>query len=163
MRVIHGPRGIGKGGALAPSTLGDMPVNMLHRTLFVLCIALGSVAGCNRDVAVPASSDPAGKDLVEGAVVAAAESAGGIRLYKIVHVDDYPEPAGPEYHMIAYDPKVPTFQDAANLWKHKRGEMTVALDHVFVRLVNFGKRDHRVLFVEKVTEEEKGPYLKARR
>ncbi|MDI3287888.1 hypothetical protein [Polyangium sp. 15x6] len=136
---------------------------MLRRALLVLCMALGSVAACNRDVSVPASSDPNGKDLVEGAVVAAAESSGGIRLYKIVHVDDYPEPAGPEYHMIAYNPKVPTFQDAANLWKHKRSEVTVALDHIFVRLVSFGKRDHRVLFVEPVTDEEKAPYLKAKR
>ncbi|MRG95959.1 hypothetical protein [Polyangium spumosum] len=136
---------------------------MLRRVLLVSCLALGSVAACNRDVPVPASSDPEGKDLVTGAVVAAAESSGGVRLYKIVHVDDYPEPAGPEYHMIVYEPKAPTFQDAANMWKYKRNEVTVKLDHIFVRLVNFGKRDHRVLFVEPVTDEEKAPYLKARR
>ncbi|TKD12329.1 hypothetical protein [Polyangium fumosum] len=136
---------------------------MLRRALLVLCMALGSVAACNRDVPVPAASDPDGKDLVQGAVVAATESSGGIRLYKIIHVDDYPEPAGPEYHMIAYNPKVPTFQDAANLWKHKRSEVTVAIDHIFVRLVSFGKRDHRVLFVEPVTDEERAPYLKAKR
>ena len=89
--------------------------------------------------------------------------AGGFRLYKIVHVDDYPEPAGPEYHMIAYDPKVVTYQDAANLWKFKRGDVKIALDHIFVRLANFGKRDHRVLVVEPVTDEERAPYLKSKR
>jgi hypothetical protein len=136
---------------------------MLRRALFALCIALACVPACKRDVPVPAASDPEGKDMVKGAVVAAVESSGGVRLYKIVHVDDYPEPAGPEYHMIAYDPKTPTFQDAANLWKYKRDDVKVALDHIFVRFVNFDKRDHRVLFVEPVTDEERAPYLKARR
>jgi hypothetical protein len=136
---------------------------MLRRAMLVLCMTLATLPACHRDAPVPASSDPEGKDLVEGAVVAAAESSGGIRLYKIVHVDDYPEPAGPEYHMIAYDPKGVTFQDAANLWKFKRGDVKVALDHIYVRFANFGKRDHRVLAVEPVTDEEKKPYLKARR
>jgi hypothetical protein len=132
--------------------------------LMALCIGLaGAAAGCSRNAPVPESSDPEGKDLVEGAVVAAVESSGGVRLYKIVHADDYPDPAGPEYHMIAYDPKTPTFQDAANLWKFKRNDVKIALDHILVRLVNFGKRDHRVLVVEPVTDVEKAPYLKARR
>jgi len=135
---------------------------MLRATLIALCLALAGAPACHRDAPVPAASDPDGKDLVKGAVVAAAESSGGIRLYKIVHVDDYPEPAGPEYHMIAYDPKVVTFQDAANLWKYKRGDVKVAMDHIFVRLVHFGKRDHRVLIVEDVSDEEAKPYLKTR-
>jgi hypothetical protein len=132
--------------------------------LMALCIGLaGAAAGCSRDAPVPAASDPTGKDLVDGAVVAATESSGGVRLYKIIHADDYPDPAGPEYHMVAYDPKVATFQDAANLWKHRRGEVKVALDHILVRMVHFIKRDHRVLTVEPVTDAEKAPYLKARR
>jgi hypothetical protein len=65
--------------------------------------------------------------------------------------------------MIAYDPKVVTFQDAANLWSFRRKETKVVLDHILVRMVNFIKRDHRVLTVEPVTDEEKAPYLKARR
>jgi len=130
--------------------------------MLVLCLALAGLPACKHDAPVPESSDPQGKDLVEGAVVAAVESSGGVRLYKIIHVDDYPEPAGPEYHMIAYNPKTPTFQDAANLWKHRRNEVTIALDHIFVRLVSFGKRDHRVLAVEPVTDAEKQPYLKAK-
>ena len=137
---------------------------MLRRAFVVVSLTLAvSAAACNREIPIPTSSDPEGKDLVEGAVVAAAESSGGVRLYKIVHVDDYPKPAGPEYHMIAYDPKVPTFQEAARLWKQRRGEVTVVLDHMFVRMVGFIKRDHRVLFIEAVTEEERKPYLKALR
>lgn len=140
------------------------PETMTRRALLALLLATtAALPACSRDVPVPSASDPQGKDLVEGAVVAAAESTGGIRLYKIVHVDDYPEPAGPEYHMIAYDPKTQTFQEAANLWKHRRGDVKVALDHIFVRMVGFLPRDHRVLFVEPVTDEEKAPYLKARR
>jgi hypothetical protein len=132
--------------------------------LMALCIGLfGAAAGCNRDAPVPASSDPTGKDLVDGAVVAAVESSGGVRLYKIVHADDYPEPAGPEYHMIAYSPKGTTFQDAANLWKFRRKDVKIELNHILVRQVNFMKRDHRVLLVEPVSEEERAPYLKARR
>ena len=131
--------------------------------LMALCVGLsGTAVGCHRDAPVPSSSDPTGKDLVEGAVVAAMESGGGVRLYKIVHADDYPDPAGPEYHMIAYDPKVVTFQDAANLWKFRRKDTKVALDHLLVRMVNFIKRDHRVLVVEPVSDEEKAPYLKTR-
>jgi len=125
-------------------------------------MSLATLPACKRDAPVPATSDPEGKDIVEGAVLAAAESSGGYRLYKVVHVDDLPDPAGAEYHMIAYDPKTPTLQDAANLWKYKRGDVKVAIDHILVRLVNFGKRDHRTLFVEPVTDEEKAPYIKTR-
>jgi hypothetical protein len=136
---------------------------MLGRVLLVLCLGLASATGCHRDAPVPESFDPQGKDLVQGAVVAAVEASGGVRLYKIIHVDDYPLPAGPEYHMIAYDPKVATFQDAANLWKFKRGDVKIALDHIFVRLVNFEKRDRRVLVVEPVTDDEKKPYQNSKR
>src|SRR5690348_8182076 len=99
---------------------------MLRRSWLVLCtlsLAIATLPACKRDMPVPSASDPDGKDLVKGAVVAAAESSGGYRLYKIIHVDELPEPAGPEYHMIAYDPKTPTLQDAANLWKYKRGDV----------------------------------------
>ncbi len=64
--------------------------------------------------------------------------------------------------MIAYEPKGITFQDAANLWKFRRKDVKVTIDHMLVRYVNFGKRDHRVLTVEPVTDEEKAPYLKSR-
>jgi hypothetical protein len=108
---------------------------------------------------VPTSSDPQGKDLVEGAVVAATESSGGMRLYKILHVDELPEPFGRQLHMIAYDPKAKTFEEAAAI--RRKGDMTVALDHIVVAVINFLPRDHRVIAVEPITDAENEPYLKA--
>jgi hypothetical protein len=129
--------------------------------LTLLLCGLSLVPACDEPIPpVPASSDPEGKDFVKGAVVAAAESSGGIRLYKVVHVDDYPKPLGWELHMIAYDPKASTFQDAAILWQKKTG-LTVALDYVNVRLVDFLPRDHRILKVEPVSDEEMKPYKRA--
>jgi hypothetical protein len=147
----------------------------LHGSAAMLCSGMRSIAvaaalcagvlllapACeNGAPPVPTSADPKGKDLVEGAVVAATESSGGIRIYKIVHVDELPEPFGWNLHMIAYDPKVQAFQEAADL--RKRGGMTVAKDYLLVRLVNFLPRDHRVIAREPVSEQEKAPYLKSR-
>lgn len=101
---------------------------------------------------IPASSDPAGKDLVEGAVVAAREQAGGIRLYKITHVEEMPAPLGSEYHMIAYDPKGDTYELAAKTWQ--KHEAKVVFEHLVVRDIHFIPREHRVLFVEPLTPEE---------
>ncbi len=131
---------------------------MLIRAVLAL-VLLSATAACSREqVPVPASSDPQGKDLVKGAVVAAAETSGGVRLYKIIHLDDYPDPVGYQLHMIAYDPKPKDFQEAANLWKHERNGFTVAKDWMDVALVLFIKRDHRVLAVEPVSDEELAPY-----
>jgi hypothetical protein len=113
--------------------------------------------GCNR---VPASSDPQGKDLVEGAVVTAEESIGGYRLYKILHVDDNPEPFGTEYHLVAYDPKAETLEQSAQIFR--QGNLQVALDHFEVQKAPFLKRNHRVLAVEPVTDAERAPYIKSR-
>ena len=109
---------------------------------------------------IPASSDPAGKDLVEGAVVAAREGTGGIRLYKVTHVDEMPEPLGYEYHMIAYDPKSDTFEQAAQTWKKR--ETKVIFEHLVVRDIHFLPRDHRVVFVEPLTDAERTTYTKSR-
>lgn len=127
-----------------------------------VCAGLLSLApACKRGAPpVPESSDPDGKDLVVGAVVAAAERSGGIRLYKIVDVEDLPEPLGPDLHMIAYDPKAQTFQEAAEL--RQKGGLTVAKDHITVRLVNFMPRDHRVIANETVSDEERAPYVRSR-
>ncbi|WP_437601507.1 hypothetical protein [Sorangium sp. So ce590] len=114
---------------------------------------------CNRTPPVPETSDPTGKDLVVGAVVAATEKVGGIRIYKIVEVEDLPEPFGRDLHMIAYDPKVQTFQEAAEL--RRKGQLTVAMDHMMVRLVNFMPRDHRVISNEPVSDDERAPYLRS--
>jgi hypothetical protein len=108
---------------------------------------------------IPASSDPKGKDIVEGAVIAAEESMGGIRLYKVTHVDDYPDPIGYEYHMIAYDPKCDTYEHCAVSWR--KHEATVNYEHLVVREVAFLPRDHRVLFVEPLTEPERATYTKS--
>lgn len=132
---------------------------MLIRAVLALVLLSFTPACSQEQVPVPASSDPHGKDLVEGAVVAAVESSGGVRLYKIIHVDDFPDPIGYHLHMTAYDPKPSDFQEAANMWKHKRKSFTVAKDWMDVALVLFIKRDHRVLSVEPVTDEEKAPYL----
>jgi len=136
--------------------------------LLPIAAAAAPLAGCGRSStsdapAIPASSDPEGKDLVEGAIVPALsvkEPSGGYRLYKIVHVDDYPDPIGFEYHMIAYDPKGATFEEAAKIWQ--KGDVRVVFDHVPVRQVDFIKRDYRVIKVEKVTDAEKASYLKSR-
>jgi hypothetical protein len=135
-------------------------LRMLKRLLVLMALAFAGVSCKDAPPPVPASSDPDGKDLVEGAVVAATEAAGGIRLYKIVHVDDYPDPIGYQIHMIAYEEKASTFPEAAAMWK--KGEMKVALNWMVVAMALFIKRDHRVLVVEKVTEAEMAPYLHAK-
>lgn len=132
---------------------------------FAPALFASPLLGCGRSSAsdtpaIPASSDPQGKDLVEGAIVTAQEQAGGYRLYKILHVDELPEPIGIEYHLLAYDPKADTIEASARLWK--QGQLKVALDHFEIRQMHFIKRDHRVLGVEPVTDAEKAPYLRAR-
>ena len=52
---------------------------MRMRPFVALAIA-ALAAACEATPPVPAASDPDGKDLVEGAVVAATESSGGVRL-----------------------------------------------------------------------------------
>jgi len=139
----------------------------IFRLLAVIALSLTSVStvACKsaqqEEIPIP-PPDPQGKDLVDGAIVAAAEKSGGIRLYKIIHVDDLPDPIGFEYHMIAYDPKVNTFQEAADLRKNHKDRMTVALAHLVAQQVPFMARDHRVIMVEPITEEERAPYTKSR-
>jgi hypothetical protein len=134
-----------------------MEAGMTVRPYAAVLAATLAFVGCKSAPTVPASSDPDGKDLVEGAVVAATEANGGVRLYKIVHVDDYPEPIGYEYHMIAYDPKAASYEEAAKLWTSP--EKQIALAHIEVRKIHFMPRDHRVLKVEPVSQAELQPYL----
>jgi hypothetical protein len=126
-----------------------------------IAIATALSAGCKGDTIPP--PDPKGKDIVAGAVVAAATSAEptpGLRIYKVLHVDDYPEPIGYNYHLAAYDPKAKTFEEAREI--RRRGKMKVVLGHLEVRAVDFLKRDHRVIAKEPLTEAELAPYEKAR-
>ena len=134
----------------------------LRTTLSILALTAASTLGtaCNKPIPPP---DPKGKDIVAGAVVAAvttAEKEPGIRTYKVVHVDDYPEPVGYNYHLIAYDPKAKTFEEAREL--RERGVMTVVLPHFEVRAMDFLPRDHRVIAIEPVSDQERAPYEKAR-
>jgi len=143
-----------------------MPPMRMHQSLALLAIVASSAAtsacgkgGAGSDQAIPpipASSDPAGKDIVEGAVIAAREKAGGIRLYKVTHVDDYPPPMGYEYHLIAYGPLSDSFENAAAMWRKR--EAKKVFDHLDVREVHFLPRDHRILFVEPLTDEERATY-----
>ncbi|MEO7329671.1 MAG: hypothetical protein ABI193_13915 [Minicystis sp.] len=143
-----------------------MKIGLPLVALALAALAASTLVGCGKSdppapsITVPTSSDPEGKDLVEGAVVAAEEQVGGMRLYKLIHVDDYPDPIGWEYHFVAYDPKAPTFEEAAKLWASRA--VKVANPHIEVRQVFFLPRSHRVLAVEPVTEAERSAYLKAR-
>jgi hypothetical protein len=105
---------------------------------------------------------PDGKEIVAGAVLAATESSGGIRLYKVVHVDDFPQPIGFEYHLIAFEPKAADWESVRPLWRQKKQKLTVFKDHVLVRKLNWLKRDYRVVTVEPVTPEDKVGYERDR-
>lgn len=127
----------------------------LSAVLLILpgCDSCGQGDGRSAPSPSPSSADPAGKDLVEGAVVAAAEKSGGIRLYKIAKINWFPDPVGEELEMLAYEPKSDTFEGAAKAWA--RGQLTVALPKVRVPKHVFVRRDHRVLVREEVTERER--------
>lgn len=138
----------------------------------LLALSVALAAGCGKgegsatsgaaDIPpIPATHHPKGEDIVVGAVVAATEKSGGIRLNKVVFVDDYPPPLDYEFHMIAYEPKAQTWEEAARMWKNK--EVKVIIPHFAVRRTDFMVRDYRVLFVEKVTPEEKAPYESSKR
>ncbi len=120
-------------------------------------LALGASDGCrckSRDVPpVPAASDPQGKDLVPGAIVAAVEKSGGIRLYKVVEVNWFPDPIGDELLMIAYEPKADTFEHARDLWIEH--DLTIVLPNVRVAKHMFMPRDHRIIASEPVSAEDK--------
>jgi hypothetical protein len=139
-----------------------MKVRALLLALSVLACACGKGEGGASDIPpIPSSHHPKGEDLVAGAVVAAAEASGGIRLNKIVHVDDFPAPLDYEFHMIAYDPKAQSWEEAARMWKSK--ELKVIIEHFSVQRANFLVRDYRVLHVEKVTAEERKAYESSKR
>jgi hypothetical protein len=132
----------------------------MARTIPLLLVLALAATGCDKPIPAP---DPDGKDIVAGAVVAAftlSEKEPGVRTYKVVHVDDYPQPVGYNYHLIAYDPKAPTFEDARDL--RGRGVLKVLMPHLEVRAADFLPRNHRVIGVEPVTPEERAPYERAR-
>jgi hypothetical protein len=130
----------------------------LRKTLAWLPLLL--LVACDKPLPPP---DPQGKDIVEGAIVAAATNAEptpGVRMYKVLHVDDYPEPVGYQYHLIVFDPKAPTFEAAREM--RARGQLKVINKHIEVRAQDFLPRDHRVIGKEPLSEDELKPYQEAR-
>jgi hypothetical protein len=130
-----------------------------YRTLAALGILVVTVGatGCKSKVEegppVPASSDPEGKDLVPGAVVAAVEKTGGVRLYKIIDSVYFPPPMSDELVMIAYHEKGDDFRQAASLWSG--GKLNVALSQVRVQRHLFRTRDYRILATVPVTDADR--------
>lgn len=138
----------------ALTTLSALPA-------LVALTALASGLSACKEPPLPMPA-PDGKDIVAGAVLAATESSGGIRLYKVVHVDDFPQPIGFEYHLIAFEPKAADWESVRPLWRQKKQKLTVFKDHVLVRKLNWLKRDYRVVTVEPVTPDDKVGYERDR-
>lgn len=130
----------------------------------LLALLLGGLSlavGCKSESSgppVPASSDPEGKDLVEGAIVAAHEKGGGVRLYKIKETKFFPPPLSEELVMLAFQEKGSDFEHAARLFAQR--DLTVAVPNVRVYRHLFLERDYRVLAVEPVSDAERA--LKAK-
>lgn len=125
---------------------------------FILLLCAITALGCRTDgkgsgPPIPASSDPEGKDLVEGAIVAAHEKSGGVRLYKVKEVKYFPPPMSDELVLIAFNEKGNDFKHAADLWRRRR--LTVAVANARVQRHMFITRDYRVLTQEPVTEIDK--------
>jgi hypothetical protein len=121
-------------------------------------LASSLLAGCRTDgkgtgPPVPASSDPEGKDIVEGAIVAAHEKSGGVRLYKVKEVKYFPPPMSDELVMVAFNEKANDFKHASDLWRRRK--FTVAVANARVQRHMFIQRDYRVLTKEPVTEIDK--------
>jgi hypothetical protein len=126
-------------------------------TVLVLAALASACGDASSDIPpIPASHHPKGEDITVGTVLAATENSGGVRLNKVIFVDDYPPPLDYEFHMVAYDPKAQTWEEAARMWKKK--QVSVIIQHFTVRRTDFLTRDYRVLFKEDVTPEEKAVY-----
>jgi hypothetical protein len=130
-----------------------------HSRLVALAIALMVGLGCRTDgkgsgPPVPSSSDPQGKDLIEGAIVLATEKSGGVRIYKIKKLRFFPDPIGWELVMLAYNEKGNDFAHAADVWR--KGKLTVAVARVAVARHRFvSHRKYRVIAHEPVTEADR--------
>ena len=131
----------------------------MRRVWWLGLAVLATAGGCNcraeaTGPPVPASSDPTGKDLVEGAVVAATEKQGGVRLYKIKKVSFFPPPMTDELVMIAFAETGNDFVHAAKLWQQRK--LTVVLPNVRVARGQFvANRDYRVIAREPVVAADK--------
>ena len=125
----------------------------------VLAVTAVGFTGCRTDGAgagppVPASSDPAGNDLVPGAIVVAVdETRNAVRIYKLVSVKYFPPPVGDELVMVAFNEMGKDFRHAADLWQQRK--LTVALPKVRVQRQQFAHRNYRVIQQEPVSEQDK--------
>ncbi len=137
---------------------GFLP-GLLPGLLLGLLLAMAALPACQCDdvatgPSVPASSDPEGKDLVEGAIVLATTKEGGVRIYKIKQVNYFPPPVGDELVMIAFTEQGNDFEHAAKLWRQRK--LTIVLPSVRVQRHMFNRnRDYRIIDKEPVTEQEK--------
>ncbi len=132
----------------------------MRTVVLLVALSLATVFGCKSSqpeaLPVPASSEPEGRDLVEGAVVAAFETVGTpkkVRLYKVIEVKYFPPPMSDAILMVAYNETGADFQEAARLYQ--QGGLTVALAHVDVQRHLFRRRDYRVLANVPVTSADR--------
>jgi hypothetical protein len=102
---------------------------------------------------VPASSHPEGKDIVEGAIVAAYEKNGGVRLYKVKEVRYFPPPMSDELVMLAFNETANDFKHASALWRRRK--FTIAVANARVQRHMFITREYRVLTTEPVSDLDK--------
>ncbi len=135
-----------------------LPLTFMAR--WALIVLMGAIVmGCKSDgknsgPPIPASSDPKGKDLVEGAIVLATEKSGGVRIYKVKKLKYFPDPMGSELIMLAYNEKGNDFRHASDIWR--KGKLTVAVARVAVPRHRFvSRRDYRVIAREPVTDADR--------
>jgi hypothetical protein len=118
------------------------------------CLTLGACDDCGVPP-VPEGHDPQGNDLVAGAIVAAVDTrSGGVQIYKLVELNDFPPPLGTELVLNAYAPKTSDFKEAARLWR-RRASLAISLPRVRVYKHMFLTRDYRVLAVEPVSSADR--------
>lgn len=127
---------------------------LLHFAAGCLALTLLACNSSDKPTAppVPASSDPTGKDLVQGAIVIAPETSGGVRIYKITKVIPFPPPMSDEIVLTAYNEKGNDFGHAAALWR--QGKLTIAVVRGRVNRNSFRKRDYRIIDRVAITEAD---------
>lgn len=131
----------------------------MRTVVFLVAMSLAPALGCKSSqpeaLPVPASSEPEGRDLVAGAIVAAFETVGTppkVRLYKVIEVKYFPPPMSDAIIMVAYNETGADFQEAARLYQ--QGGLTVAIANVDVQRHLFRRRDYRVLANAPVTSAD---------
>jgi len=134
-------------------------------TLSPVLFLMPALAGCGNSSPAtpchPASSDPQGKTWSRAQSSPRRRGAAANRLYKIVHVDDYPDPIGYEYHFIVYSRRPTSLVEAAKFWR--QGTVHVELDHIEVRQLEFMRATTASSRSRRSPRPRWAPYNKARR